>query len=34
MPKPAAAAQGTEPTPRLINAASAALIEIRCSGRQ
>jgi hypothetical protein len=34
MPQPAAAAQGTEPSPRLINAASAALIEIRCSGRQ
>jgi hypothetical protein len=34
MPQPAAAAQPAEPSPRLINAASAALIEIRCSGRQ
>lgn len=34
MPQPSAAAQPAEPSPRLINAASAALIEIRCSGRQ
>lgn len=34
MPQPSVAAQPAEPSPRLINAASAALIEIRCSGRQ
>ncbi len=34
MPQPAAAAQPAEPSSRQINAASAALIEIRCSGRQ
>ena len=34
MPQAPAAAQSTEPSPRLINAAAAALIEIRCSGRQ
>jgi hypothetical protein len=34
MPQPSAAAQPAEPSPRLINAASAALIEIRCSGRR
>ena len=34
MPQSSGAAQPAEPSPRLINAASAALIEIRCSGRQ